>query len=161
MKSVVIPSTERPMWECEINGIRFAYPAGTVQSVPDEVASVIANVYGAVPVPAPAPDAGQVWTYREGGPVWESIPAPEKELPPYDNGKYLKSTATGVEWATPSATVPDATLETAGVVRQAHAVADAESYEVIVAQFNTLLSRLVDAGILQQYDVESGGMVAD
>ena len=94
MKTVVIPITEKKYWECEINGVTYRYEAGTTQSVPDEVASVIANIYGMTPTPAPAPGTvGQVWTRTSEGAEWESIPAPEKELPPVtvlDYGKVLK-----------------------------------------------------------------------
>ena len=49
----VIPSNMHP-WECEINGVPYGpYPAGTVQTVPDEVAAVIDNYYASQPKEAP------------------------------------------------------------------------------------------------------------
>ena len=43
-KSVKIPSTMNPNWICEINGKTYSYLSGSTQIVPDEVASVIANI---------------------------------------------------------------------------------------------------------------------
>ena len=159
MKSVVIPNTEKPMWECEINGLKFRYQSGSVQTVPDDVASVIANVYGAVPVPAEAPEPGQVWTYREGGPVWETVET-GSSLPPYDNGKCLRSTASGVEWAAPTATVPAATLDAAGVVKMGSYVGfipldGTPSAEGCAEAFNALRESLIEAGIISGVYPES------
>lgn len=49
-KTVMIPNDTRPTWSCEINGARYAYAAGTEQTVPDEVAALIeANAANVVP----------------------------------------------------------------------------------------------------------------
>lgn len=42
-KSVKIPNTANP-WRCTINGVEYAYAPGTTQSVPDEVAALIAQI---------------------------------------------------------------------------------------------------------------------
>lgn len=42
MKTVKIPGNAS-LWECNINGVRYAYPGGTTQSVPDEVAALIST----------------------------------------------------------------------------------------------------------------------
>lgn len=49
MKTVKIPVGTSPLWECEINGMRFSYPAGTTQSVPDQVAALINTVEKMLP----------------------------------------------------------------------------------------------------------------
>ena len=41
MKSILIPDYIKPIWKCRINGVKYSYAAGTVQSVPDEVATII------------------------------------------------------------------------------------------------------------------------
>ena len=42
MKTVTIPNNMRP-WRCIVNGVKYEYPGGTVQTVPDEVAALIAE----------------------------------------------------------------------------------------------------------------------
>lgn len=46
-KSVRIPDYTTPSWSCSINGVKYSYPAGTVQEVPDAVASLIESLRGA------------------------------------------------------------------------------------------------------------------
>ena len=43
-KQVKIPDYTRPSWSCSINGVKYSYPAGTVQEVPDAVASFIESL---------------------------------------------------------------------------------------------------------------------
>lgn len=43
-KHVKIPDYTRPSWSCSINGVKYSYPAGTVQEVPDAVASFIESL---------------------------------------------------------------------------------------------------------------------
>lgn len=40
-KTVKIPDNMRPNWECEINCMKYSYPAGVEMEVPDEVAAII------------------------------------------------------------------------------------------------------------------------
>lgn len=68
-KSVKIPTGPDP-WVCRINEKTYSYPAGTTQSVPDEVAAIIADNQAMEPKEAT-----------------ENV------------GKYLRKTATGTEWA--------------------------------------------------------------
>lgn len=42
METVTIPNNMRP-WRCIVNGVKYEYPGGTVQTVPDEVAALIAE----------------------------------------------------------------------------------------------------------------------
>lgn len=51
-KSVKIPNTANP-WRCTINGVEYAYAPGTTQSVPDEVAALIAQIEEYPPEPLP------------------------------------------------------------------------------------------------------------
>lgn len=44
MAMVKIPKDKRPNWECEINGVKYSYPAGTEQEVPEAVAELIENL---------------------------------------------------------------------------------------------------------------------
>lgn len=44
MKTVIIPNDYHP-FVIEVNGVKYTYPEGTEQSVPDEVASAIENIY--------------------------------------------------------------------------------------------------------------------
>lgn len=41
-----IPENMRP-WECSVNGVKYVYPAGTEQDVPEEVAHLIDAWYAA------------------------------------------------------------------------------------------------------------------
>lgn len=79
-KTVIIPTTADP-WICYINGVRYSYAAGTEQTVPDEVASIIEQAKG---YPPEAKAVEQPWN--------PDIPEPEPELPAVtaaDNGKLL------------------------------------------------------------------------
>ena len=51
-KTVKIPNTANP-WRCVINGVEYAYAPGTTQSVPDEVAALIAQIEEYPPDPLP------------------------------------------------------------------------------------------------------------
>ena len=66
-KVVTIPDYTRPNWVCCINGVRYAYPAGSTQEVPDEVADLIEDQMEQVPVPEPVQPEG-------GGVSWEDLP---------------------------------------------------------------------------------------
>jgi hypothetical protein len=55
MKTVLIPDFMKPDFVCTINGVRYSYPAGTTQEVPDEVADLIENNNDQIPVPAAPP----------------------------------------------------------------------------------------------------------
>ena len=85
-KSVKIPAGVDP-WVCRINTKTYSYPAGSTQTVPDEVAALIS-----------ANEAMEPEEINEGV------------------GKYLRKTAAGTEWADvphPSgAAVADAAGET-------------------------------------------------
>lgn len=52
MKIVMIPDTHT-MWEATINKKHYAYPGGTEQNVPDEVAALIADINRVFPEPTP------------------------------------------------------------------------------------------------------------
>ena len=52
MKTVMIPNTHT-MWEATINKKHYAYPGGTMQTVPDEVAALIEDITRAFPEPTP------------------------------------------------------------------------------------------------------------
>ena len=68
-KSVLIPDTERKYWECELNGVRYRYVAGSTQTVPDEVAALIDQINAMKPVEEPVPE-GALWTMTSAGPGW-------------------------------------------------------------------------------------------
>ena len=52
-RTVKIPDNLQP-WECEINGVKYGpYPAGSIQTVPDEVGSVIDAYNSSLPVENP------------------------------------------------------------------------------------------------------------
>lgn len=52
-RTVKIPDNLHP-WECEINGVKYGpYPAGSYQTVPDEVGSVIDAYNSSLPVENP------------------------------------------------------------------------------------------------------------
>ena len=68
-KSVKIPAEPNP-WVCRINEKTYSYPAGTTQTVPDEVAEIIAA---------------------------NAAMAPQESTAGV--GKFLRKTATGQEWA--------------------------------------------------------------
>lgn len=48
-KTVKIPDYMKPNYVVTINGVRYSYPAGTVRSVPDCVASAIQHYYDSLP----------------------------------------------------------------------------------------------------------------
>lgn len=52
-KTVTIPEGMYPFWECELNGVKYSYKAGTSQSVPDEVAALIEANNAMAPVENP------------------------------------------------------------------------------------------------------------
>lgn len=58
MQTVKIPDYVSPTWSCVINGKTYSYPSGTTQSVPDEVAALIANIESGQPQKRPRPAAG-------------------------------------------------------------------------------------------------------
>lgn len=72
MKTRTIPTNEYPVWHCNVGGVNYAYPSGTEQSVPDEVAGVIDSLNGLVPTPKDGnPDRWE--SYTQGG--WQMIKA--------------------------------------------------------------------------------------
>ena len=74
-RSVKSPTTTAPEWACEINGKVYSYPSGTTQTVPDEVAAVIANLAASEPKEAGnLGSPGQVLTRTETGTCWTSLP---------------------------------------------------------------------------------------
>lgn len=120
-KSVTIPSNMNP-WVCNINGVVYSYKAGSTQTVPDEVASLIENINAMTPTPVPDGAVGQVWTRNADGTAeWKDIP------------EYELSAAT----------------ETVlGGVKMGAAVADAASTAPTAAEFKALLDSLRGAGII-------------
>lgn len=57
MKTVLIPNETDP-FVVNINNVKYSYPAGTEQTVPDDVAAVINNYWATQPHPAKAVDGG-------------------------------------------------------------------------------------------------------
>lgn len=53
----IIPGNMNP-WECEINDVKYVYPPGTEQMVPDEVAHVIDTWYASQEPQYPEPEGG-------------------------------------------------------------------------------------------------------
>lgn len=53
----IIPGNMSP-WECEINDVKYVYPPGTEQMVPDEVAHVIDAWYASQEPKYPEPESG-------------------------------------------------------------------------------------------------------
>ena len=96
-KSVTIPSYNDP-FVVEVNNTKYSYPAGTTQTVPDEVACVIDNINANMPKEAPEDGkAGQVWTKQEKSAAWANSP---NELPATGTtGHYLKKTDSGCAWS--------------------------------------------------------------
>lgn len=66
MREVIIPSNMNP-WMCNINGVVYSYTAGSTQTVPDEVASLIDAINAEKPVATHPGNAGDVWTMQENG----------------------------------------------------------------------------------------------
>lgn len=52
-KEVMIPTFMQPDFVCTINNVTYRYKAGTTQTVPDEVAELIANINAQEPVENP------------------------------------------------------------------------------------------------------------
>lgn len=78
MKTVYIPDADHP-FVCEINNVKYEYPQGTMQTVPDEVAELIENNNEQIPKPSDYREApaGSVWTYGEDGKGhWGAAPSP-------------------------------------------------------------------------------------
>ena len=96
-KTVMIPTSERRFWECEIGNRKYRYVAGTTQTVPDEVAAIIDQINAMAPAEAPEQgEVGDVWTKTAEGAEWKT---PAKELPAVtdaDDGKVLM--VDGGEW---------------------------------------------------------------
>lgn len=70
----IIPGNMSP-WECEINDVKYVYPPGTEQTVPDEVAHVIDAWYASQEPKYPEPESGggsggaqPDWNAAEGEP---------------------------------------------------------------------------------------------
>lgn len=84
-KSVKIPETANP-WRCVINGVEYAYTPGSTQTVPDEVAALIAQIEEYPPDPLPVekpwpcgiepeitdPQDGDVLVYDATAGVWKN-----------------------------------------------------------------------------------------
>ena len=108
MRTVMIPTTENP-WQCEINGVKYSYPAGTEQTVPDQVADLIGDIAEAQPkqwAQVRKAPAGSVLTYpAEGRPYWgEGIPPQELPTPSgSDNGKVVTVVSGAYALAMPAA----------------------------------------------------------
>ena len=127
-KTVKIPDNMKP-WKATINGVEYEYEAGTVQTVPDEVAELIT---------------------RNEGVTEKFIPeeAPMYEPKGGEAGQYLKKTENGLGWGDLPTLPTEATTETAGLVLQAAAVADAAGSAPTAAEFKALLDALREAGIV-------------
>lgn len=52
-KTITIPEDYKPNYICEINGVKYSYPAGQTVEVPDDVAEIIENDIALNPTPAP------------------------------------------------------------------------------------------------------------
>ena len=86
-KVVTIPDYTRPNWVCCINGVRYAYPAGSTQEVPDEVADLIEDQMEHLPVPDPAKPSGGVSS-------WNDL----TDKPFYEETKVTEIPAINIEW---------------------------------------------------------------
>lgn len=64
MKTVIIPNDYHP-FVIEVNGVKYTYPEGTEQSVPDEVASAIEHYYKLQPKEKPADGGVLPWVSKE------------------------------------------------------------------------------------------------
>lgn len=87
MKTVVIPSDRNP-WTCTINDVKYAYEAGTEQTVPDEVAAII-NQQGVYPPEVMKPE--QPWT-----PTEVSGYVKPEDLTPYAKTADVMAKASGI-----------------------------------------------------------------
>lgn len=75
-REVLIPAGRDP-WVCVINQKVYSYAAGSVQTVPDEVAE-LADAMRRLEAKAERPGViGQVLTRTEAGEEWEDIPDAE------------------------------------------------------------------------------------
>ncbi|MBR5948251.1 MAG: hypothetical protein IKZ82_06330 [Clostridia bacterium] len=137
-KTVIIPSDRNP-WTCVINETRYSYEAGSTQTVPDEVADLIARgeaTEPAMPARVTVTDDGIV--IEEGGVL---------DVKGGSAGQFLQKTAGGTKWA--SVTLPTAaTTEAAGIVKMAANVADAAGEAPTAEEFKALLDALKAAGIV-------------
>lgn len=79
-KSVVIPASEKPMWECEINGKKFSFEAGATVTVPDEVAALIAANAEMLPKEADVVESSTADVYTQASASTGSYVIPSKEL---------------------------------------------------------------------------------
>lgn len=146
MKTVLIPSDVTPFCEAKINGKTYRYPSGTVQNVPDEVASLIENINALTPVPGLPGKPGQVWMLgADGMGRWTDLPAPEidtENITPGKEGQYLATRKVdGVptaEWNSSKAS-----LNAYGAVEMANPVDDAaDDGSDLIEKFNALLNEL-------------------
>lgn len=64
MKTVIIPNDYHP-FVIEVNGVKYTYPEGSEQSVPDEVASAIEHYYKLQPKEKPADGGVLPWVSKE------------------------------------------------------------------------------------------------
>lgn len=55
---IKIPTSERPMFKVDVNGVDYEHPAGIETEVPESVASVIQNIYDLTPKPLPPQPSG-------------------------------------------------------------------------------------------------------
>lgn len=97
MKTVRIPTNANP-FVITINGAIYSYPAGTVQSVPDNIAEIIEQYNDSIPQEAEEQgEIGDVWTKTEEGAEWDKV----KGLPEGGvSGQFLKKTSSGAGWST-------------------------------------------------------------
>lgn len=120
MRTVMIPTTENP-WQCEINGIKYSYPAGTEQTVPDQVADLIGDIAEAQPkqwAEVRKAPAGSVLTYpAEGRPYWGPVPPNELPVPAIaDNGKTVEVVSGAYALVTPEKELPSVGAPDNGMV---------------------------------------------
>lgn len=101
-KTVMIPTEMGPFWESEINGKKYAYPSGTEQTVPDEVAALIEENARQTPVENP-PETSEEEIVRVATPIAKAEGAAEAakavagNMKVYDfTGKTLTGSATDV-----------------------------------------------------------------
>lgn len=69
MKTVLIPGSSS-LWTCFINGVKYAYPGGTTQTVPDEVAALISTTDD---YPPAAPDVQQPFEAGSSLPITSAM----------------------------------------------------------------------------------------
>ena len=80
MKTVRIPTNANP-FVITINGAIYSYPAGTVQSVPDNIAAIISQYNDSIPQEAEEQgEVGDVWTKTEEGAEWADAPSGIPEI---------------------------------------------------------------------------------